>query len=217
MDKGDIVMVDYVGKTQDGDIFDLSNEERAKEEGVYDENANYQPIPVLIGEEYVIPGFEENVEDMEVGEKKTFTVEAEKAYGERDSDKIETYPEKEFQRQDVNVNVGDELMIGRRRGKVLSKGSGRVRIDFNHPLAGQDLTYEVEILEKVEDDEEKARKIFDFRLGHGDIEFEDDTVVIDHHHEDEEHQHEIPEQLKDEIREEITSYTEFDEVRFDED
>lgn len=212
-----MVIVDYVGRTSDGEIFDLSNEERAKEEGVYSEQARYEPIPVLIGEGYVIPGFEENLKGLEVGDEKEFTVKAENAYGERDSDQIETYPEKEFQRQDVNVNVGDEIMIGRRRGKVLSKSSGRVKIDFNHPLAGQDLTYEVEVLEKVENSEEIASNIFDFRLGHGDISFEDGTVVIDHHHEDEDHQHEIPEQVKEEIKEEIREHAGFEEVRFDED
>lgn len=210
-----MVIVDYVGRTSEGEIFDLSNEEKAKEEGVHSEEAQYEPIPVLIGEEYVIPGFEENLKDMEVGEEKEFTVKAENAYGERDSDQMETYPEKEFERQDVNVNVGDELMIGRRRGKVLSKSSGRVKIDFNHPLAGQELTYEVEVLEKVEEDEEIVQNIFDFRLGHGDIEIDGDKVTIRHHHEDEEHQHEIPEQVKDEIKDQMTSYTDFEEVEFD--
>lgn len=215
MEKGDLVLVDYVGKT-DGEIFDLSLEEKAKEEGMYNENTNYQPIPILIGYNYVIEGFEDEVADMDVGEEREFTVPAEKGYGKRDSEQIETYPEKEFKRQEINVQVGDQLMIGRRRGRVISKGSGRIRIDFNHPLAGKDLDYWVKVNEKVEDDEEKATKIFDFRIGHGDISFEDDTVVIEHKHEGE-HTHTLPEQVKDAIREEITDNTGFDEVEFDED
>ncbi|MFB6204120.1 MAG: peptidylprolyl isomerase [Candidatus Nanohaloarchaea archaeon] len=215
MEKGDLVLVDYVGRT-DGEIFDLSDEEKAKEEGVYSEDQEYRPIPVLVGYEYVIPGFEEEIEDMEVDEEREFTVPAEKGYGERDSDMVETYPEKEFQRQDVNVRVGEQVMIGRRRGKVVSKGSGRVKIDFNHPLAGKDLDYWVHVREKVEDDEEKAEKIFEYRLGHGEIEFEGDKVVIGHHH-DEGHEHQLPQEVKDAVRDEILENTGFEEVEWDED
>lgn len=211
MEEGDLILVDYVGKTPDGEIFDLSSEERAREEGVYSDQVDYQPIPVLIGSGYVIEGLEEVVENMEVGERREdIEIPSEKAYGSRDSDKIQTYPEREFNKQDVNVRVGDQIMVGNRKGKVLSKGSGRVRVDFNHPLSGKDLVYEVEVLEKVEDDEEKAKQIFRYRLGHGDIEFDGDEVVIDHDMEG--HNHQLPDELKEELREEILENTDFNEV-----
>lgn len=211
MEEGDLILIDYVGKTSDGEIFDLSNEERAREEGVYNERVNYESIPVLIGSNYVIEGLEEALKDMEVGDsEENLEIPSEKAYGKRDSDNIQTYPEKEFNKQDVNIRVGDQIMVGNRKGKVLSKGSGRVRVDFNHPLSGKDLTYEVEVLEKVEDDEEKAQRIFDYRLGHGEIEFDGEKVVIDHEIDD--HDHELPEKFKDELRNEILENTGFEEV-----
>ncbi|WEL22964.1 FKBP-type peptidyl-prolyl cis-trans isomerase [Candidatus Nanohalovita haloferacivicina] len=215
MEKGDLVLVDYVGRSN-GEIFDLSNKEKAEEEGLDTSQLDFEPVPVLVGEEYVIPGFEKAVEDMEVGEEKEFTVSPEEGYGERKSEDIETYPEKEFNKQDVQVSVGDTLMVGRRQGRVISKGSGRVRIDFNHPLAGKELDYWVKVVEKVEDDEEKARTIFDYRLGHGEIEFDGETVTIVHKHEDDGHQHELPQQLKDAISREITDYTKYETVEFDE-
>jgi FKBP-type peptidyl-prolyl cis-trans isomerase 2 len=212
MEEGDLVLIDYVGKTQDGEIFDLSNEERAKEEGAYSERMDYQPVPVLIGHGYVIEGLEDVLKDMEAGDRKEdLKIPSEKAYGSRDSDQIQTYPEKEFNKQDVNVRVGDTIMVGNRQGKVLSKGSGRVRVDFNHPLSGQDLEYEVEVLEKVEKDKEKAEKIFEYRLGHGEIEFEEDRAVIDHDIDG--HDHELPEKVKEEIREEILETTGYEEVQ----
>ncbi len=215
MEEGDLILIDYVGKTSDGDIFDISNEETAKEEGVYSERMDYEPVPVLLGSGYVIEGLEETLLDMKVGEsREDIDIPSEKAYGERDSDQIQTYPEREFKKQDVNVRVGDKIMVGNRQGKVLSKGSGRVRVDFNHPLSGKDLLYDVEVLEKVEDDEQKARQIFKYRLGHGDIEFEDNTVVIDHDIED--HDHQLPENVKEEIREEILENTGFEEVEIQE-
>lgn len=209
MEKGDLVLIDYVG-FHDGEIFDLSNEERAKDEGLYSENMNYGSVPVLIGEGYVIEGLEEALEDMEVDESKEIEIPSEKAYGKREGSNIETYPEKEFKNQDVNVRPGDRIMVGNRQGKVLARSSGRVRVDFNHPLSGKDLEYEVEILEKLEDREEKARKIFDYRLGHGEIKFEDDKIIVDHEIED--HDHELPENVKDEMREELLEFTDFEEV-----
>jgi FKBP-type peptidyl-prolyl cis-trans isomerase 2 len=215
LEKGDLVLIDYVGRTE-GEIFDLSCEEKAKENKVYQEEREYKPIPVLIGEEYVIEGLEENIKEMDVNEEMNVEVPAEKAYGERDADKMETFPEKEFKKQDVNVNVGERIMVGRKQGRVISKGSGRVRIDFNHPLAGKDLDYWVKVQEKIEDDKEKAEYIFDYRLGHGDIEFDGNKAKIIHSHEDDDHTHELPEEAKEGIRNEITEYTGIEEVEFEE-
>ncbi len=213
MEKGDLVLVDYIGRT-DGEIFDLTYEDIAEEKGIKREDANYDPIPVLIGEDYVIEGFEEALEDMDVGDEKTIEVEPEKGYGDRDSDKVETYPEKEFKKQGVNVRPGEELMIGNQRGKVISVGSGRVRIDFNHPLAGKKLEYDVEVVEKVEDDEEIAEHIYSYRVGHGgDAEFEDSTVKIPKSHSHGDHVHELPEELREKVKQEIEDYTDL-EVEF---
>ncbi len=209
MEKGDLVLVNYIGKS-DGNVFDTSVKEKAKEVGLHQEGRDYSPIPVLIGERYVIEGFEEALLDMEVGEEKEVEIPSEKAYGERDSDEIETYPEKEFKKQDVQVRVGEELMIGNRRGKVISKGSGRVKIDFNHPLSGKDLEYWMEVEDKVEDDEEIAEHIYSYRVGHGDIEIEDGTVKIPKKHSHDGHEHEMPQNLLDEVREEIEEYTDLE-------
>ncbi|QGA80014.1 FKBP-type peptidyl-prolyl cis-trans isomerase [Candidatus Nanohalobium constans] len=215
MENGELVLIDYVGKA-DGEIFDLSDEEKAEEHGINKQGKEFKPIPVLVGEDYVIEGLEEEIQDMEVGEEREVEIPAEKAYGKREADNMDTFPEKEFEKQGVQVNVGEQIQIGRRTGRVISKGSGRVRIDFNHPLAGKDLEYWVRVNEKVEDDEEKARKIFEYRLGHGEIEFDGNKATIVHKHEDDGHSHELPEEMKDGIREEITQFTSIEEVEFDE-
>lgn len=214
LEKGDMVLVNYIGKS-DGEIFDLTVENEAREEGLHREDRDYSPIPVLIGEQYVIEGFEDALLDMDVGDETEVEIDSDRAYGARDSDKIETYPEKEFKKQDVQVRVGEEVMIGNQRGKVLSKGSGRVKIDFNHPLAGKDLEYWIEVKEKVEDDEEKAEYIYNYRVGHGgeELEFEDGTVKVPKTHSHDDHEHELPEQLLDKIQDEIEEYTDL-EVEF---
>lgn len=207
-----MVLIDYTGRTE-GEIFDTTKEEVAKENHLERPDANYEPVPVLLGKEYVIPGLEEALMDMEVGDQKKVTVPPEKAYGDRDADDVKTYPEKEFKKQGVNVRPGEEIMIGQRRGKVVSKQSGRVRIDFNHPLSGQTLDYDVEILEKVTDDEEIARNIYSYRIGHGDIEIEDGKVKIPGTHSHGDHEHELSEEIRDNIRNEIEENTDL-EVEF---
>ena len=215
MEEGDLILIDYVGKTSDGEIFDISSEEKAKEEGVYTDRMDYRPVPVLLGSGYVIEGLEEKLMEMEVGEsEENIDIPSEKAYGGRDSDQIQTYPENEFKKQDVNVRVGDQIRVGKRKGKIISKGSGRVRVDFNHPLSGKNLLYDVEVLEKIEEDEEKAEYIFDYRIGHGEIKFEDGKIVVDHDIEG--HDHKLPENVKEEFREEVKEHTGFEEVEFKE-
>lgn len=210
-----MIKVDYIGK-ENGEIFDLTVEDAAEEEGLDTESMNFDPINVLLGENFVIPGLEEALMDMEVGEEKEIEIPAEKAYGERDSENMETFPEKAFEEQGVQVRPGEQLMIGGQRGRVVSKGSGRVRIDFNHPLAGKDLEYWIKIVEKVEDDEEIAQGILNNRLGHGELEFDGNTVTVIHEHEHEDHSHSLNEEFKERMREEILEHTGFEEVEFEE-
>ncbi len=215
MEKGDMVKIEYVGKTN-GEVFDLNSEEKAEEENLETEKVEFNPLPVLLGENYVIEGLEESLLDMEVGEEKELEISAEKAYGERDSDKVQTFPEKAFKDQGVQVRPGEDIMVGHQRGRVVSKGSGRVRVDFNHPLSGKDLEYWVKIVEKVDDDKEIAQSILNNRLGHGELEFDEDAVTVVHKHEHDEHSHTLSEEFKERLSEEILEYTAFEDVEFDE-
>lgn len=213
MKDDELVLVDYTGRT-DGEIFDTTREEDAAEFDSERRDAEYKPVPVLVGRGYVIDGLEEKIREMKVGDSGKVEVPPEKGYGERSSENIETYPEREFAKQDVQVSPGEEVVIGRRRGKVISAGSGRVRIDFNHPLSGKTLEYDLEVVEKVEGDEEIARRIYSYRVG-GDEEpeFEDGRIVIPAVHSHGDHEQEIPEDLKQTVREEITAATDL-EVEF---
>jgi len=215
MEKGEMVKLEYIGK-ENGEIFDLTVEEKAEEEGLDTESMNFEPISVLLGENFVISGLEEALMDMELGEEKEIDIPAEKAYGERDSDRTETFPEKAFEEQGVQVRPGEQIMIGGQRGRVISKGSSRVKVDLNHPLAGKDLEYWVKIVEKVEDDEKIAQGILENRLGHGELEFDGDTVTVIHKHEHEGHSHSLSDEFKERMRDEITEYTGFENVEFEE-
>lgn len=207
------MLIDYTGR-EDGEVFDTTREEVAEEEGLEREDVDYQPVPVLIGRGYVIEGLEDALKQMDVGDEKEVEVPPGKGYGERDPDDVETYPEREFRKQDVQVRRGEEVLIGNRRGRVMSVNSGRVRVDFNHPLAGKELDYWIRVNEKVEDDEEKAEHIYSYRVGPGDVEFEDGTVKVPGTHSHGQREHELPDELREKLREEILEATGFEEVEF---
>jgi len=163
MQKGDFVYISYVGRIKEsGEIFDVTSEEIARKEGVYNPEIKYGDVPIIIGAGFVIPGLDEALEKMNVGEKKIVEIEPKKAFGERREDFIKLIPEAEFKRQNINVKVGDFVNVNGITGRVLSINAGRVRIDFNHPLAGKALVYEVEIKKQVTETKEKIYAILKF-------------------------------------------------------
>jgi FKBP-type peptidyl-prolyl cis-trans isomerase 2 len=163
MQKGDFVYISYVGRIKEsGEIFDVTSEEIAKREGVYNPEIKYGDIPIIIGAGFVIPGLEEELEKMNVGEKKVVEIEPKKAFGERRDDLIRLIPEIEFKKQNIDVKVGDFVNVNGITGRVLSVNAGRVRVDFNHPLAGKALVYEVEIKKQVTETKEKIYAILKY-------------------------------------------------------
>lgn len=163
VEEGDVVRIDYVGRIGNtGEIFDLTSEELAEEEGYDAEEMELGPMNVLIGADYVIEGLDETLRDMDEGDKKEVTVPSEKAFGERDSDSVRTIKKSDFDEHDVPPRRGLVVEIDGRRGKILSTSSGRVRIDFNHPLAGKDLEYEVEVLEVFDNVDDRIDAVLEF-------------------------------------------------------
>jgi FKBP-type peptidyl-prolyl cis-trans isomerase 2 len=164
MQKGDFIRINYVGKIKEsGEIFDKG-----------------ENIPIVVGEGFVIRGLDEEIEKMQVGEKQTVEIPPEKAFGERDAKLVKLIPLSEFKRHNMNPYPGMVINANGIYGKVLSVSSGRVRVDFNHPLAGKILEYEVEIKEKIEKQEEKAKALIEFYSGEKDteIKFDENGVEI---------------------------------------
>lgn len=133
--QGDTVTVEYTGKLEDGTVFDTSRDK--------------EPISFTIGDEEVIPGFEEAVVGMEAGESKSATLPPDEAYGPRSDEMVFTVPSSELP-EDLDPEVGDRLEVQSRQGQtfpaVVAEIEGeQVTIDANHPLAGEELTFEIEL------------------------------------------------------------------------
>lgn len=134
--RGDTVSVHYRGTLSDGSEFDSS--------------AGGDPIRFTLGSGEVIPGFESAVEGMSAGDKKTETIPAASAYGERQDALVFTV-ERDQIPEDSDVGVGDMLRIGFPDGtsaavQVAALDDDSVTLDANHPLAGKDLTFELELV-----------------------------------------------------------------------
>lgn len=163
MKKGDFVRINFIGRIKDtGEIFDITYEDVAKKEGVYSENLNYKPIPVIVGEGFVIKGVDNALLDMDVGERKKIEIKPEDGFGKRDPNLVKVFPLSFFKERNITPKAGMIVDFSGRKGRIQSINSGRVMVDFNNPLAGRVLEYEVEIVEKIDDNESKIKAIFEY-------------------------------------------------------
>lgn len=136
---GDVVRIHYTGKLADGTEFDSS--------------AGREPLEFQVGAGQIIPGLERRVEGMTVGEKETVTVPADDAYGPRDEAQVQTLPRTALP-EGMDVSVGTRLQASTQDGRqialtVVDLNEEQVTVDANHPLAGQDLVFDVEVVEIV--------------------------------------------------------------------
>ncbi len=135
--EGDYVMVHYTGKFDDGEVFESSRECR--------------PIQVHVGAREMLPGFEDALLGMALNQTKTFTLATSEAYGERDEQLEKTFPLSEFP-EDFQPEVGQIIVLTNQEQDefpALIRGieDDSVLLDFNHPLAGRTLTFDIEVME----------------------------------------------------------------------
>jgi len=165
---GNLVYVDYDAFLADGKLFDTTKAESAKDAGFFDEKIEYGPLPVLLGSGKMFDAFEAAVEAATVGKESEVMIASDDAAGARDPRLVELHPLKEFYKQDITPYPGMEVQLGGRRGTVMSVGAGRVKVDFNSPLAGKDLIYKFVVKEVVTDKIEKAKAAVKMSLGTSD-------------------------------------------------
>lgn len=146
--EGDSVKVEYVGKHENGDVFDSSREEVAVEAEIAHPNREYEPLEFVVGAGEVVEGFEEGVVGMEEGETKEITVPPEKGYGERDEERLVEYDREEFREAlGEEPEVGMHIHTQDAHGDVIEVDGDTVVVDFNHELAGETLVFEIEVVE----------------------------------------------------------------------
>lgn len=137
--KGNRVKVHYTGKLQDGTIFDSSIER--------------EPLEFVVGDGNMIKGFDKAVEGMQKGETVTANIPSSEAYGERRADMMVDVPIDQVP-ENINPTVGQQLSIQQANGQampvvVTAVSEDKITLDANHPLAGKDLTFEINLVEII--------------------------------------------------------------------
>ncbi|KZX17268.1 FKBP-type peptidyl-prolyl cis-trans isomerase SlyD [Methanobrevibacter cuticularis] len=177
---GDFVRLEFTGKIKEtGDIFDTTSEEVALEAGIFVENKDYGPIPIIIGGNHLLKAIDEAVIGLEKGDTKEIEVTPENGFGKRDTSLIQLVPMKEFKKQGMNPYVGMELNSDGNKGRVLTINGGRVKVDFNHELAGKNLEYSVVITDIIEDDEEKIKSMIQLHYSYPNMDLDKTEIKID--------------------------------------
>lgn len=166
MNEGDFVSIDYIGRVKGtGEVFDLTMEDVAKKEKIFNNKVHYGPVTVIVGGNFIIKGLDEGLKGMKVNEKKKVDVSAKSAFGDRRNEMITLVPLSVFKQQKIDPEPGSYVNINNVNGRVVSIDGGRVKVDFNHPLAGKDLEYEVEIKSVVTDVSDKLKAIVSYFTG----------------------------------------------------
>jgi len=135
--EGDVVLVHYTGKLSDGQVFDSSLQR--------------EPLEVKLGEGTIIPGFEKGLIDMVPKEKKTIVIDKQDAYGEKQKELFQTVQKQNLPKTitpEVDMSlVASDADGSERQLRIAEVNENDIVVDANHPLAGEDLTFELELLE----------------------------------------------------------------------
>lgn len=144
IESGDIISVDYVGKLEDGTLFDTSVKEAAIEAGIYNQRRDYKPLTFTVGAGQMIKGFDEGVVGMRVGEERTLTIPPEEAYGEYREELAREIP---VNAVDFTPEVGMKLITDSGlTGTITEVSENNFVVNFNHELAGKTLIFLVRIV-----------------------------------------------------------------------
>jgi peptidylprolyl isomerase len=137
--EGDTVKVHYTGKLNDGSVFDTSRERD-------------EPLEFTLGQGQLIPGFEKAVEGMNIGDNTTVEIPSDEAYGERRDD-LEMEISRDELPDHIEPEVGMQLQMQQQQNgqaipvQITEVTEEKVKLDANHPLAGKDLTFDIELVE----------------------------------------------------------------------
>lgn len=151
----DFVKVTYTAKVKDGDIFDTTDEKVAKDNNIFDEKRTYKPMPIIIGGKQVVEGLDDGLKGMKAGDKKKVEVTPDKGFGKKDPSLVRLVPMKVFKQQKMTPVPGMPIELDGRPARIQTVAGGRVRVDFNHELAGKILIYDIKVEEKAKTDPEK--------------------------------------------------------------
>jgi peptidylprolyl isomerase len=163
--KSDFIIVDYTGKVKEtGEVFDTTSEEIAKENKLYKEGDIFEPKLVVVGEGWVLKSLDDALLAFKLNKQQTVEITPENAFGNRDPEKVKLVPIKRLAARGITPRLGAQIEYDKKLATVRTMGSGRVTLDFNPPLAGKTLVYEVIVQKALKTPEEKISALIHRRI-----------------------------------------------------
>lgn len=167
--EGDVITVDVdtwiINQDGSEDLFETTDAELAKEHDIFDEKAKYAPITTVVGTGRVVEGLDASLKTAVIGERTVVEIPPEEGAGEWDASKVEIHGIKEFIKQKIDPVPGMQVTFKNKPATIVTVTSGRVRVDFNPPLAGKTVRYEYNVLGKAKDKDEKVLAIIAMDYG----------------------------------------------------
>jgi peptidylprolyl isomerase len=185
LQKGDFILINYTAKVKEtNEVFDTTVEETAKKEHLQKEGEIYEAKLVVVGEGWVLKALDDSLANMEPNKAETVEISPEKAFGQRDPEKVKQVHIKKLAEKGINPALGMRIEYGGKNAVIRSIGAGRVLLDFNPPLAGKTLVYDLTVSKKLETPEEKIGAIIHRRIpvveeGKFKFAINDKTLTID--------------------------------------
>ncbi len=163
--EGDFIKLDFTGRIKDtGEIFDSTLESVAKSDGTYDKNKKYEPLIIAVGKGQVIKGLDKFLIGKEPGHY-TVDIKPEEAFGKRNPKLMKLMSKQVFLKHNINPFPGLRVEMDNALATIVSVTGSRVLVDFNHPLAGKEVTYEIDIKGFVDDKKEQISVVVESVLG----------------------------------------------------
>jgi len=157
----DFIEIEFTGKIKDGGVFDSNIEEELKKLNPNYTKEQIKPFVFSLGQGMFLKGVEDFLIGKDIGEYE-IELSSDKAFGKRDLKLIQKMPSKVFQDQKINPIPGVTFNFDGKIGKVLASSGGRVIVDFNNPLAGKDVIYNIKVLRKVDNLNDKIKSLNQF-------------------------------------------------------
>jgi peptidylprolyl isomerase len=162
---GDFLLVNFTLKVKEsGETVDTTYDAVAKDAHIHRQDSTYGPRFIILGEGWLPKGLEDSLVGVDTGKATTVELAPDKGFGNRDPAKMRLVPLRRFRDKGIDPVPGAQIEFDGRPAVVRAVGAGRVQVDYNHPLAGRTLIYDVSVEKVLEDENEKILNIISKRI-----------------------------------------------------
>lgn len=178
--KNDFVEVDFTGKIKEtGEIFDTTVKKVAEDNNLTDK-VDYNPVVVCVSQGHIFKKIENSLVGKEAGRKYKIELEPKEAFGKKNAKLIKLVSTSVFRKQNINPVPGLGVNIDNQFGVIRTVTGGRCMVDFNHPLSGKDLYYDIKARKIIKDPVEKVKKLIemDLRIKEFKVEKKDKEIKV---------------------------------------